>query len=397
MKFVFIFHANLNYSHLDPAKQLMVCQKSYEGLFDFFDQGFPEDRWCFEASGFTIDYIAKNAPNILKKMRASCAANCELLGSPYAHSILTNFPYEDGLKSLQFAIECYREHLGITPTVAWNPEGAWMSDIPKMFTEAGYKAIVCDWDSYIITEKVSNWKDGRELEDLLEQKKCFPPIPQGYEKSLYSPVEISPELKGIGRTDTVSMVTLKYFLGEIELEQLLSIIDQYITDDGYLVIFAEDAEYVGTTAWYELKYKGIHRFFEDNPGSFDRLEKLVVALKNRGELATASDVLDAYPVSQKINIKDGLAWHHQKACYWAQTPSAVELDKECDEVRELIKTAEQKTSTEKDRNNIKQAWWCLINAENSDGRWPKPPQYPADFNIKFCRDMLQHAKQLLTD
>jgi Glycosyl hydrolase family 57 len=393
MKFIIALHANLNYSHLKPERRNFVCTESYGRIADLFNKEYPDSKWCFEASGFTMDHIAANTPDVLDKLRESFGKNCEFVGSPYAHSILTNFPYEDGCKALQFAMETYQKHLGFTPTCGWNPEGAWRKDIPDMFKESGFESIIIDWDSYMRTMGLDEWESA---EKLMEGDERFIAINEEYGRFLYNPVNIIPGLKGISRTDRVSLFSLKYFLGEIELKELLDVIDFYSQKDGCLIVFAEDCEYVGTTAWYYLKYKNEYRMFEENPGSIIRLAKLVEALEERGELSTPSEVLRTIPAEEEtVQINDGLAWHHQEPRFWAETPSALTLDKECDRVRELIRKDENEAVSEEQKEKVKKAWWYLVQAENSDGRWPMPPKNPADFNVAYCEDMLTRVEQEL--
>ena len=71
MDYILIFHSNLNYSQLRPEKREFVCRESYERLNDFFSHKFPEVKWCFEASGFTIDYMAEHTPDVLEKLKYS--------------------------------------------------------------------------------------------------------------------------------------------------------------------------------------------------------------------------------------------------------------------------------------------------------------------------------------
>ncbi len=95
MKYIMVFHANLHYSGLRPEKYEFVIRKSYERIFDLFATLFKGQKFCFEASGFTLDMMAKITPDVVKRLReAMDRSDCEFMGSPYAHSIMTNFPYE---------------------------------------------------------------------------------------------------------------------------------------------------------------------------------------------------------------------------------------------------------------------------------------------------------------
>ncbi len=400
MDYILIFHSNLNYSQLRPEKREFVCRESYERLNDFFSHKFPEVKWCFEASGFTIDYMAEHTPDVLEKLKYSISQKkCEFIGSPYAHSILTNFPEEDGVYSLEFSLESYQKHLGVKPATGWNPEGCWNQRIPEMFKKVGYKILITDWDSYLKSndetiKKEESYQNKVSKDGLKYLSDKIDPA----DKTLHFPMQIIPGLKGVMRTDRVSAKTLYYFQGDFEFEELSKIIDKFSSkNEGFLVVYAEDAEYLGTTAWYYLKYHNKFKFFEKNPESFDRLERLMEFLLNRGNLITVSEAVEKYQtLNISFHIDDGFAWHNAYAIAWASTPWAKELDKECDKVRKKIKEAEKKIKTEEEKERIRKAWFYLVQAENSDGRWPPPPFKPGEFNVQYCKDMLKKAEILAT-
>ena len=59
-KVIFLPHANIQYSQLPPEKRRWVMKNCYEKLFDLIDAG--DYKIGFEASGFTIDEMARQAP-----------------------------------------------------------------------------------------------------------------------------------------------------------------------------------------------------------------------------------------------------------------------------------------------------------------------------------------------
>ena len=67
MKYLLIFHANLNYAYLPESRYEFVIRKSYETIIDALKE-FPKVKYVFEASGFTIEQIAKKTPDVLKKL-----------------------------------------------------------------------------------------------------------------------------------------------------------------------------------------------------------------------------------------------------------------------------------------------------------------------------------------
>ena len=62
---------------------------------------------------------------------------------------------------------------------------------------------------------------------------------------------------------------------------------------------------------------------------------------------------------------------------------------------QLQKIAEHPRSQEEEVLYQK-AWFHLICAENSDGRWPPYPKKPGNFNVHYIWDQLIKARQTLT-
>ncbi|MCP4371483.1 MAG: hypothetical protein GY797_25690, partial [Deltaproteobacteria bacterium] len=114
MKYIMIFHANLNYAYLTPDRYEFVIRQSYEMTIDTMRDHFPDVQYVFEASGYTVEQIAEKTPDVLEKLKdAIDQGQCEFMGSPYAHPMLPNFPEKDGLYSINFSNDVYQNILGI--------------------------------------------------------------------------------------------------------------------------------------------------------------------------------------------------------------------------------------------------------------------------------------------
>ena len=149
MKYVMIFHANLNYAYLHPDKYEFVIRNSYELIFDTMAENFPNTKYVFEASGYTIEQMALLTPDVLEKLKKAIAnGTCEFMGSPYAHPMLPNFPEEDGTWSFKFSMDIFEKYLGIRPKSLWNPECGWRSYVPKEALANGAHNLIGDFESY---------------------------------------------------------------------------------------------------------------------------------------------------------------------------------------------------------------------------------------------------------
>src|SRR3990172_5465846 len=110
MKYILIFHSNLNYAYLTDERYEFVIRHAYETVLDTMQTCLPEVKFVFEASGYTVEQIAFKTPDVLKKLKAAIVwGQCEFMGSPYAHPMLPNFQKEDGLWCIRFANEAYQK------------------------------------------------------------------------------------------------------------------------------------------------------------------------------------------------------------------------------------------------------------------------------------------------
>lgn len=413
MKYVMIFHANLNYAYLTPDRYEFVIRKSYEMTLDTLEENFPDVKFVFEASGYTIEEIASRCPDVLEKLKRACMeGRCEFMGSPYAHPMLPNFPKEDGVWSIKFSNAAYQRHLGFVPRSFWNPECGWCSYVPEQVAECGYANLIGDFEAY----SRSRGPDGQPLRPEIYVKEKlkksafyhfgFAYDLAGTERTLHHPFN---EIQGIGRnklrmflrSDRIAQLGVRYFMGMqgYTLKKYLALIKKYSAQpetetEGALIIFADDAEYVGTNGWFRLKYENKpDNTFEHTPESQQKLIDLVTECKKMGGFCTFNDACQLPPLPERIYFDDNSAWHGGRASTWAETPMARLLRPWQELVRgKLLKS---KLSNE-DRCR---AWFHLTNSYNSDGQWPPTlpdaPHIVHPFNYRYCFENLLKAELLV--
>jgi alpha-amylase/alpha-mannosidase (GH57 family) len=415
MKYIAIFHANLNYAYLTPEKYEFVIRGSYELILDTMREYFPETKYVFEASGYTLEQIAALSPDVLDKLKAAISSGqCEFMGSPYAHPMLPNFPKEDGIWSIRFSNDTYQKHLGIQPRSFWNPECGWRSYIPEQVAETGYRNLLADFEAY----SRSSGRDGRPLRPEIYEKEfskdpafynfAFKYDLPGDEKSLHFPFEYvvgkdDQKLRIFLRTDRVAQYAVRFFMGMkgYSFADYLDLIWRYSAQspgepEGALIIFADDAEYIGTNGWFRLKFQNQpDNVFERTPRSRENLINLVTTVKKRGEFITFDEACNQLPIlTDDLNFDDDSAWHGAKASTWADTPMARHLRPWQDLVREKL----QATSADLNPDTVKKIWFHLTNSYNSDGQWPptlpNAPHIVHPFNYGYCFDNLLKAELL---
>ncbi len=416
MKYIMIFHGNLNYAYLTPERYEFVIRQSYEMTFDVMREQFPNTKYVFEASGYTLEQIAQKTPDVLEKLKdAVKRGQCEFMGSPYSHPMLPNFPKEDGVWSLKFATECYQRILGFTPKSFWNPECGWRNYVPEQVLEAGYKNLTGDFEAY----SRSLGADGKPQRPEIYEKE-FTKEPAFYnfgfkydlpgeEKAIHFPFDKihgvpAGRLKMFLRSDRIAQFGVRYFMGMegYSFEEYMNLIRKYSKQkagepEGAVIIFADDAEYIGTNGWFRLKYQNLpDNVFEATPESKEKLIRLVTEVSKLGEFTTmdwACSHLPALP--DIITFDDDSAWHGARASTWAGTPMARLLRPWQDLVRDKLKTLAGKI----DDSRYRRVWYHLTNSFNSDGQWPPTlpdsPHIVHPFNYGYCFENLLQAELMV--
>jgi hypothetical protein len=317
---------------------------------------------------------------------------------------MANIPYEDGVWSNKFAMQTYQKHLGFTPESAWNPECTWMQYVPRAFRDAGFKYLTLDFESYMtcndkdyaFVERTRphdiNWGGNLPYYDL--DPDC---------KFLHHPFkDVVPGLDGFCRSDRVIGTYNNYFLGRCPLEDYIDKIKQWSGTDekGATIIIAEDAEYTGTTAYFFVKYfRDYSRSFEVDPKGREKLDKLVAAVMDIGEMVTFKEACELEPVEEPFFVEDRFAWHRTYADAWAGTPEATEWDPILAEMRKEYKENYQAIleSDPKYKELVDRFWFHMTNSANSDGRWPPPPAVTCPFNREWVLKEIDTTRKILAE
>ena len=416
MKYITIFHANLNYAYLPERRYEFVIRNSYELIFDTFRQKLPGDKYVFEASGYTIEQMAIKTPDVLEKLRTAVkSGQCEFMGSPYAHPMLPNFPEEDGNWSIRFSNEAYRKYLGLQPRSFWNPECGWRSYVKNQVLNNGYKNLLMEFEQYSRSVDAGGKPLRPEIHSVekIDNSKFynfeFKYNLAGDERGIHFPFKNLEGLKSNPlriylRTDRIAVFGVRYFMSHPghSLENYIRLIKKFSAQkpdepEGAMLIYADDAEYVGTNGWYKLKYcNDPDQIFEKMPDAQEKLVALVNAVRKLGELTTFDHACSCIPpLEDKITFVDNMAWHGGQASNWSGTPMAKLLRPWQDLVRKKLKDVEKKLAPE----IAKKIWFHLTNSYNSDGQWPPTtkasPHIIHPFNYKYNFENLLMAETLL--
>jgi hypothetical protein len=420
-KMLFIPHGNIQYSQLAPEKREWVVRNSYERLFNLLLEN-KKYKIGFEGSGETIRAIAELCPDVLEKLNTLIKnGQIEPIGSPYTHIMLANIDPEIGLHTLKDGIDAWEKYTGIRPKTGWNPECSWASFIPEIFKEAGFENLIMDGDSFFLSFKDvrdatglkfdvkghSNKNHLFKIEEYIKDKK-------DYLKYITNPSVASNGLKMIFRSDFMANPMLWYLMGATEglreepvkLEEIKYMMTKWqkrIDETGsFIMPYAEDAEYIGTTAYFYVKQFGQARFFEHEPQSVDRFKEMLdTALECGYELSTPSEIISSANeiIENKFieNVENGIAWHGGTAKAWANTEYARIMDPVCKSMFDGIKAINQELGKNLDSMDeyLVEARKAVTSAYVSDSRWPPAPTSPGRFNVRESIDDMYKANLLI--
>ena len=113
------------------------------------------------------------------------------------------------------------------------------------------------------------------------------------------------------RTDRIAQFGVRYFMGMqgYTFAKYMALIDKYSQQhpgepEGALIIFADDAEYVGTNGWFRLKYENKpDNTFEHTPASRQKLIDLVAACRKRGSFCTFDEACRLPPNAENDHFR----------------------------------------------------------------------------------------------
>lgn len=417
---VFLPHANLEYSQLRPERRGWVARESYAAILDLAErEGVPMG---FEASGQTLEIIAATAPAVLEKLKAGIReGRIEAVGSPQTHVMLANLPPELGLHTLRTGLDTWERLTGVRPVTGWNPECGWASFIPAIFRAAGYETLVGDADAYFLSvvpglrQAIGLAYDVRSHSNKTALFKIEQEIDGRPEllEPLFRPSRLSNGLNVILRSDMLCNILLWYILGSTEGHGATAVTAEDVRTtlarwgaripggDGFLLPYAEDAEFVGTTALPGPGSPPGMRCFDRAPCSVARFEHVLQIARELGfRLLTPRQAVMAHaamPARGFEAIENGSAWHGGTARAWTNTPQARLLDPVCHAVYDGVHAvAAHLGGEEPARDGELQAVLCHIAAAQvSDARWPPQPASPGRFNVGEALAALEQANDAL--
>jgi hypothetical protein len=140
-----LFHCNLAFSSIEEEERATVIARCYWPLLELAERHGPIG---IEATGFTLEEIAKRDPLWIARLRALIAlGKVELIGSGYAQIIGPLVPARVVAANLAHGQKTYERLLGVRPKLALVNEQAYSAGLVGHYLDAGFSALLMDWDN----------------------------------------------------------------------------------------------------------------------------------------------------------------------------------------------------------------------------------------------------------
>jgi len=141
-----VFHANLDFSYVPRDVFPRVLRQCYWPLLRTVeDEGIPLG---LELSAHTLEVVSQIDPAFVARLRTLWEDGaCEVMGSGYVQAIMPLIPARVNRENLRWGNKVYEEILGRRPRLAYVNEQVYSAGLPRLYKEAGYEAILVNWDS----------------------------------------------------------------------------------------------------------------------------------------------------------------------------------------------------------------------------------------------------------
>lgn len=415
---IFLPHGNLQYSQLPPGKRPWVARESYKTIFDISEKLY--FKLAFESSGETLEILARETPEVLDELIGGIKeGRIEPVASPHTHIMIPNVRKELALYQLKKGLDTWERLTGFRPITGWNPECGWCWYVPEIYREAGFEILIADADSYFLSnipglrEKIglkydvyghSNksvlFKIEKEIENMPDMLNRF-----------FRPNKLKNGLHIIFRSDILCNILLWYLMGAteenrerpVQLDEVGDVLlrwrSRIVDGNGFLMPYAEDAEYIGTTAYFYVKQFGLARFFEPAPESIIRFKEILSIAKDLNfNPITPRDAVFIYQSVDGVGfeyIENCAAWHGGYTVAWANTVYSRILDPLCNAILDGLEVIGKYLGITDiyNENDFQNALYFLGNAYVTDARWPPAPTSPGRFNVEEALLALEQANE----
>jgi len=269
-----IFHANLSFSCIAKDQYAKILDKCYWPIADLVGKGY---KLGLEFSSSTLLAISRVDPSFIEEISSLWMdGKCDIIGSGVIQNIFPLIPDEVNRVNLSEARKDYIKLFGRMPEIGFVNEQTYSAGIPEIFSEAGYKSIIMDWDN---ASEYNNYPLDLRYHPVLVKYphgKCMPVIWNSslnsykFQRCIYNRLSID---------DFVTSVMSHRNPGH----------------DRALTLYGTD--------WEIFDYRPGTQ--QDVHGEIEKIEKLLRKLAEceYAQLATASEILKKFPPEQVVKIE----------------------------------------------------------------------------------------------
>ena len=145
LKLATLFHLNLMYSAIPPARRPEVIARCYHRVLDLAEGGVPV---AVEASALTLEMIAALDPRWLERLRGLLrSGHAEYVACGYSQIIGPLAPAEVNARNLDLGRRTASKLLGVEPSLWMVNEMAWSGGLAALYREAGARAVIMEWNN----------------------------------------------------------------------------------------------------------------------------------------------------------------------------------------------------------------------------------------------------------
>jgi hypothetical protein len=272
-----IFHANLQYSSIPGDHHSHLIDHCYWPLISLLDKY--DISLGLEFPAYTLQKIHEIDETFLQALKAHRdKGRCEIIGSGYSQNIFPLIPSKANSKNLILGNSIYKELLDRSPAIAYVNEQVYSAGLPKLYLEAGYQALILDWQNSVIAGSFSD--------DYFYK----PLILRGADGT---------EIRLIWNSSISFQRFQRYVCGELSLDEYLDYLKSHLSqdEDRAFPLYASDWEILNPDLPLGTAGRSI------NP-RLQRLDNLLAAIEASKEMITAtpSDILRRFPPKNQIEI-----------------------------------------------------------------------------------------------
>jgi len=273
-----IFHLNIAYSSIEEEQRSEVIRCCYWPLLRLARKH--DLPFGIEATGHTLETIAAVDPAWVEELRRlTTEGKCEFVGSGYSQIIGPLVPAEVNAANLRLGNQVYEYMLGFRPYIALVNEQAYSAGLIRNYIEAGYRAIVMEWDN-----------PARFHPEWDAERRYFPQIACG---------QHGEEIPLIWNKAIAFQKFQRYAHGEMELAEYLEYLCGHLSDEQRVFsLYGNDVEIFDFRPGRYHTEASLH---ED--GEWSRIDRLFEALlsDSRFSFIRPSQVLDLMELPEAGN------------------------------------------------------------------------------------------------